>query len=214
MCATSTCNIVSLCLHAHDKMNHFQRLTEVKELKTRKQASSRRPMPCDALAPTVQNRAGARCLDDTSAPCAEDQQLYNRTSLTSGAHHGSLSKRRELVLSSLVASHSSKGPPSLAYLFAYPPLDSVRWCCRGRAKRENEVCDIKKRCVNAKEDTGSSAMKEYAGAFHRSYRSEGFLVCGSHQCSIEKVAFHNFRRIRENMKMQITDGRRPSLLLA
>ena len=32
---------------------------------------------------------------------AEDQQLYNRTSLTSRAHRGSLSKRRELVLSSL-----------------------------------------------------------------------------------------------------------------
>ena len=31
----------------------------------------------------------------------EDQQLYNRTSLTSWAHHRSLSKRRELVLSSL-----------------------------------------------------------------------------------------------------------------
>ena len=32
---------------------------------------------------------------------AEDQQLYNRTTLTSRAHRGSLSKRRELVLSSL-----------------------------------------------------------------------------------------------------------------
>ena len=32
---------------------------------------------------------------------AEDQQLYNRTSLTSRAHCGSLSKRRELVQSSL-----------------------------------------------------------------------------------------------------------------
>ena len=31
---------------------------------------------------------------------AEDQQLYNRTSMTSWAHRGSLSKRRELVLSS------------------------------------------------------------------------------------------------------------------
>ena len=51
-------------------MNHFQRLNEVKELKifffaqranTPKQASS-----SDALAPTVQNRAGARWSDDTS----------------------------------------------------------------------------------------------------------------------------------------------------
>ena len=39
----------------------------------------------------------------------------------------------------LAASHSSKDPPSLAYwLFASPQLISVRWCCRGRAKRENE----------------------------------------------------------------------------
>ena len=38
----------------------------------------------------------------------------------------------------LAASHSSKDPPSLAYwLFASPQLNSVRWCCRGRAKREN-----------------------------------------------------------------------------
>ena len=38
----------------------------------------------------------------------------------------------------LAASHSSKDPPSLAYwLFASPQLISVRWCCRGRAKREN-----------------------------------------------------------------------------
>ena len=61
---------------------------------------------------------------DTSALRAARQQLYNRTSLTSWAHRGSLSKRRELVLSSLpglAASHSSKDPPSLAYwLFASP----------------------------------------------------------------------------------------------
>ena len=46
------------------RMNHFQRLNEVKELKiffsaqranTRKQASSRRLLPCNALAPTAQN---------------------------------------------------------------------------------------------------------------------------------------------------------------
>ena len=58
------------------RLNHFQRLNEVKELKilffaqranTRKQASSRRLLPCDALAPTAQNRASARCMNDTSA---------------------------------------------------------------------------------------------------------------------------------------------------
>ena len=50
------------------EMNHFQRLNEVKELKifffaqranTRKQATSRRSLPCDAWAPTAQNRASA-----------------------------------------------------------------------------------------------------------------------------------------------------------
>ena len=64
--------------YLHERMNHFQRLNEVKELKifffaqranTRKQASrsSRRLLPCDALAPTAQNRASARCVNDTSA---------------------------------------------------------------------------------------------------------------------------------------------------
>ena len=43
----------------------------------------------------------------------------------------------------LAASHSSKDPPSLAYwLFASPQLNSVRLCCRGRAKRENENCGL------------------------------------------------------------------------
>ena len=40
-------------------------------------------------------------------------------------------------LNSLAAPHSSKDPPSLAYwLFASPQLNSVRWCCWGRTKRE------------------------------------------------------------------------------
>ena len=81
---------------------------------TRKQALSRRSLPCDALAPTVQNRTGTQCPDDTSA---EDQKLYNRTSLTSWAHRGSLSKRRELVLSSFPP------PPSPSFhQFSAPSL--------------------------------------------------------------------------------------------
>ena len=33
-----------------------------------------------------------------------------------------------------------EGPSFLAYwLFAFPQLNSVRWCCRGRAKRENKI---------------------------------------------------------------------------
>ena len=87
------------------KMNHFQRLNEVKELKifffaqranTRKQASSRRPMPWRQQSRTAQGR-GVQMLRLS----AEHQRLYNRTSLTSRAHCGSLSKRRELVLFSL-----------------------------------------------------------------------------------------------------------------
>ena len=230
-------------------MNHFQRLNEVKELKifffaqrakTRKQASSRRPLPCDALAPTVQNRAGARCPDDTSALRTvdtsalrtEDQQLQpvswnfqhrifellSLRWLTAQSGTWRLCGRRPFALSRFTAptlpviwwvrgavvrgasmrsawmsaeaessfEHwtalcsrvlkvawnrlyitarpwlpglivgpcpseeslccpvcpppciSSKDPSSSAYwLFASPQLDSVRWCCRGRAKREN-----------------------------------------------------------------------------
>ena len=70
------CGIIGFKLIYRKEMNHFQRLNEVKELKilffaqranTRKQASSRRLLPCDALAPTAQNRASARCMNDTSA---------------------------------------------------------------------------------------------------------------------------------------------------
>ena len=102
------------------KMNHFQRLNEVKELKifffaqrenTQKKASSRRPLPCDTLAPTVQNCAGAQCSERTRQRCAQQTRQrctqktssyrYIRTFLTFRAHRGSLPKRRELELSSL-----------------------------------------------------------------------------------------------------------------
>ena len=122
-------------------MNHFQRLNAVKELKifffaqrtnTRKQAFSRRPLPCDALAPTVQNRAGAWCPGDTSALRAEYQQLYNRKSLTSRAHRGSLSKRRELVLSSLPTPSPFfspiLGPRSLKLRVSFPCICSPPVC--------------------------------------------------------------------------------------
>ena len=68
-----------------EEMNHVQRLNEVKELKifffaqrvnTRKQASNRRPLPCDAMAPTVQNRAGARCPDRTRQRCVQQTSSY------------------------------------------------------------------------------------------------------------------------------------------
>ena len=74
---------------------------------TQKQALNKRPLPCDAMAPTVQNHAGARLpglytsvlrAADTSALRTADQQLYNHNSLTSWAHRVSLSKRTELLL--------------------------------------------------------------------------------------------------------------------
>ena len=122
-------------------MNHFQRLNEVKELKifyflqranTRKQASSRRPLPSDALAPTVQNHACAVPQSDTSPMRREDQQLYNRTSLTSWALRGSLSKRRELVLSSLPIPppffSPILGPRSLKLRVSFPCICSPPVC--------------------------------------------------------------------------------------
>ena len=120
-------------------MNHFQRLNEAKELKifffaqrtdTRKQASNRQPFPCDAMAPTVQNRAGARCPDRTRQRCAQ-QTRQCCTQHTSSYH----------ILRQL--SHSCgitffEGPSFLGLLtICISSLNSVRWFCRGRAKREN-----------------------------------------------------------------------------
>ena len=51
-----------------------------------------------------------------------------------------ITKKNEKEKTGLAASHYSKDPPSLAYwLFASPQLNSVRWCCRGRAKREKKT---------------------------------------------------------------------------
>ena len=89
-------------------MNHFQRLNEVKELKifsfaprantrSRHQAGHR----CHAMPWRQQSRTAQARRDRVTRHHAEDQQLYNRMYLTSRAHCGSLSKRRELVLSRL-----------------------------------------------------------------------------------------------------------------
>ena len=73
------------CLTKNIIMNHFQRLNEVKELiiffftqhtNTRKQASNGRLLPCDAMAPTVQNRAGVRCPNQTRQRCAQQTSSY------------------------------------------------------------------------------------------------------------------------------------------
>ena len=65
------------------------------------------------------SNTSALCEADTSALCAADQQLFNRTSLTSWAHRGSLSKRRELVLSSLPT------PTPLFFADYWPPVSKV-----------------------------------------------------------------------------------------
>ena len=116
-------------------MNHFQRLNKVKELKicffaqrvnTRKQASSRRLMPWRQQSRTAQAR-GAQMLRLST----EDQRLYNRTSLTSRAHRGSLSKRRELVLSSLPTPPPLLpilGPRSLKLRVSFPCICSPPVC--------------------------------------------------------------------------------------
>ena len=48
-----------------------------------------------------QSRTAQACGDQMTRQRTEDQQLYNRPTMTSWAHRGSLSKRRELVLFSL-----------------------------------------------------------------------------------------------------------------
>ena len=126
------------------KMNHFQlqRLNEVKELNIFFFAQ-RAIMPerCDAVAPVDQNHAGARHPDQTtSALCAADQQVYYLTSQASLPHRGSLvpSVQRGLCCSAELHHILLKDPPSLVYcLFPSSPLNSMHWCCRGCAKREN-----------------------------------------------------------------------------
>ena len=79
------------------------------------------------MAPTVNNRAGAGCPDRTRQRCVQqtalrtaDHQLYNCTALTSWAHRRSLSKRRELVLSSLPTP-----PPPFFFADSRPPVSKV-----------------------------------------------------------------------------------------
>ena len=89
-------------------MNHFQRLNEVKELKifffvqrantrSRHRAGNR----CHAMPWRQQCRTAQARGERMTRHHAEDQQLNNCLYLTSRDHRGSLSKRRELVLSSL-----------------------------------------------------------------------------------------------------------------
>ena len=70
-------------------------------------------MPWHQQSRTAQVRGG-----QTPRQRAEDQQLYNRMSLTSQAHRGPLSKRRELVLSSLPT-------PPPCFADSRPPVSKV-----------------------------------------------------------------------------------------
>ena len=119
------------------KMNYFQRLNEVKEFKfsfrtTREYTEAgieqaTVAMRCHgANSPEPRRRAVPRSdtsalrAANTSALRAADQQLHNRTSLTSWAHRGSLSKRREFVLSSLPTP-----PPPPLFADSRPPVSKV-----------------------------------------------------------------------------------------
>ena len=72
-----------------------------------------------AHSPETAQARGARM----TRQCAEYQQLYNRTSTTSWAHRWSLSKRRELVLSSLPIPPSP--PPPFSPILRPRSLNSV-----------------------------------------------------------------------------------------
>ena len=88
---------------------------------------SRQLMPWCQQSRTAQAR-GAQM----SRLSAEDQRLYNHTSLTSRAHRGSLSKRRERVLSSLPTPpplfSPILGPRSLKLRVSFPCICSPPLC--------------------------------------------------------------------------------------
>ena len=70
--------------------------------------------------------------DRMTCQCGDDQQLYNCPTMTSWAHRGSFSKRRELVLSSLPTRpplfSPSLGPQSLTWRVSFPCICSPPAC--------------------------------------------------------------------------------------
>ena len=108
-------------------MNHFQRLNEVKELKisfsrnARIHGSRHQASDCCHATPWRQQPRTAQARGTwMTRQHTEDRQLYNRTFPTSRAHRGSLSKRRELVLSSLPTR-----TPSPVFAESRPPVSNV-----------------------------------------------------------------------------------------
>ena len=78
-----------------------------------------------------QSRTAQAYGDRMTCQCAEDQQLYNCPTMTSWAHRGSLSKRRELVLSSLPTRPPlflGLGPQSLTLRVSFPCICSPPVC--------------------------------------------------------------------------------------
>ena len=104
--------------HFASSLNHFQRLNEVKELKTFFFAQR-------ATVPADQNHAGALPVSDhvSAACCKAEQQIYNHA------------PERRFPYRGLAAPHSYAGPPSLVY-FLFPSFlwISVHWWYKGRAK--------------------------------------------------------------------------------
>ena len=86
---------------------------------------------CHAMPWRQQSRTAQARGDRMTRHHAEDQQLYNRMYLTSRAHRGSLSKRRELVLSSLPTPFfffADSRPRSLKLCVSFPCICSPPVC--------------------------------------------------------------------------------------
>ena len=125
---------------------------------------------------------------------------------------------------SLATSHSSKDPPSLAYwLFASPQLNSVRWCCRGHAKRENVYCLTRASCCRAEKYEGigwkshcpfamSSAHWKALMYFTKHFKPEcSSSDCTSLECSSStRRAFRleTFGEIHQNVSVCWPHGKR------
>ena len=117
-------------------MNYFQRLNDVKKLKnfffaqrtnTRKQASNRQPLPCDAMVPAVQNQAGARCPDWTRQRCA--QQTRQRWAQQTSSYITTLPWPPGLIVGPCPSEESlccpAIAPPPPLFADSRPPVSKV-----------------------------------------------------------------------------------------
>ena len=126
-------------MHGWHRVNHFQRLNKVKELKfsfsrnaqihrSRHRAGDRcHVMPLRQQSRTTQARSARmthqRCAQQTRQRCAQKtQQLYNRISLTSRAHRVSLSKR----IKRACAVQLAQPPPPFFFRRFSAPVSQLR----------------------------------------------------------------------------------------